>query len=62
MKYRQINFSIEQIGTGQFRWVVGANTDADFKQIRSGIESTWNDALPAAESAIDQIFLEEKSN
>jgi hypothetical protein len=57
MKYRQIDISIVQTGTGTFKWVVGANIDAGVKQSRSGVADTWNDSLPAAEHAIDQILL-----
>ena len=56
MKYRQIDFSIEQTGSGKFEWVVGANIDAGLKHNRSGTANTWNEALPAAENAIDQIL------
>jgi hypothetical protein len=62
MKYRQIDFSIEQTGSGKFEWVVGANIDAGLKQDRSGTANTWNEALPAAENAIDQILLDKNSN
>lgn len=64
MKYRQIEFSIERTrtGTGKFEWVVGANIDAGLKQGRSGMANTWNDALPAAEHAIDQILLDKNSH
>jgi hypothetical protein len=55
MRYRQIDFSIEQTSTGKFKWVVGANVDAGPKQSRSG-------ALPAAKHAIDQILLDKNSN
>jgi hypothetical protein len=62
MRYRQIDFSIEQTSTGKFKWVVGANVDTGLKQSRSGTADTWNDALPAAEHAIDQILLDKNSN
>jgi hypothetical protein len=54
MKYRQIELSIEQTGTGKNKWVAHANIDAGLKQSRSGTADTWNDALVAAEHAIDR--------
>jgi len=62
MRYRQIAFTIEQTNTTKFRWVVGANIDAGLKQNLSGTEDTWNDALPAAEHAIDQALMAKNSN